>query len=205
MPQVQNTVNLGSKALIALGSNVSSKHGSPLQTLQKSINLLGSAPLTILAKSSLYFSPCFPAGAGPDYVNALILVQTSLNPTEVLATLHRVEAELDRDRPSRWAPRTLDLDLITMDQKILPDQSTLQKWINLPLEDQKTASPETLILPHPRVQDRAFVLVPMAEIAPEWQHPLTGLTCLQMLDALPKSDRAAVRILTQQELKNAAS
>ena len=75
---------------------------------------------------------------------------------------------------------------------ILPDMATQTHWRNLPTDDQSRLSPPTLILPHPRIQDRAFVLVPLADIAPDWRHPVLGLTVTQMLSRLDLEDIAAV-------------
>jgi len=75
---------------------------------------------------------------------------------------------------------------------VLPDVSTYRVWQDLPLERQTQVAPDTLILPHPRVQDRAFVLVPLADVAPEWRHPVSGQTVRQMLNALSPEARAEV-------------
>lgn len=195
MPQVQKTNYPRSKALIALGSNVTSRHGTPKQILNKSLNLLSSLPLTLTARSAFYETPFFPAGREPDVINAVIEVETDLEPDALLSLLHRIEADMDRERTSRWSSRTLDLDLLTMDQKILPDQYTMMQWVNLSLIEQKKTAPDQLILPHPRLQDRAFVLVPAAEIAPDWRHPVLGLTLKELRDNLPAEQRAEVRRL----------
>jgi 2-amino-4-hydroxy-6-hydroxymethyldihydropteridine diphosphokinase len=98
-------------------------------------------------------------------------------------------------RQARWAPRTLDLDLIAYDDLILPDRATYKKWAELPLEEQMTLTPRELILPHPRLAERAFVLVPLAEVAGDWVHPVTGRTVRQMLDELPHKDISEVAAL----------
>ncbi len=91
--------------------------------------------------------------------------------------------------------RTLDIDLLAMGDSVLPDTKTQDSWRALAPEAQIRTTPDQLILPHPRLQDRAFVLVPLADVAPDWVHPRTGLTVLQMLDALPAADREAVKPL----------
>jgi 2-amino-4-hydroxy-6-hydroxymethyldihydropteridine diphosphokinase len=89
--------------------------------------------------------------------------------------------------------RTLDLDLLALGDSVLPDAATQEHWRNLPLADQKRLAPDGLILPHPRLQDRAFVLVPLADVAPDWRHPLTGQTVAAMTASLPAAERAAMR------------
>ncbi|MBL6427386.1 MULTISPECIES: 2-amino-4-hydroxy-6-hydroxymethyldihydropteridine diphosphokinase [Maritimibacter] len=183
------------KALISLGSNATSPAGGPVETIQAAISSLDDGPFEILARSRLYVSPFVPKGAEPDVVNAVVEVSTPLDPAMILARLHKIETSFDRIRRERWTNRTLDLDLLTLDQMILPDQPTLREWVNLPFDKQKSATPEELILPHPRLQDRAFVLVPAADIAPDWRHPLLDRTIREMLDALPDDLVSPVRPL----------
>lgn len=171
--------------LIALGSNLGSTSGNPLDTLESAFSELVSRGATVVQQSRYYATPCFPAGAGPDYVNACARVNLEGNPDELLRIMHEIEADFDRARVQRWGSRTLDLDLIAMADVVLPDSETHNRWLSLPLEEQMTASPDQLILPHPRLQDRAFVLVPLADVAPDWRHPVLGKTVLEMRDSLP--------------------
>jgi 2-amino-4-hydroxy-6-hydroxymethyldihydropteridine diphosphokinase len=132
--------------LIALGGNV----GDVRATFEKAItNLCGMAQAALLARSSDYATPPWGDEQQPRFIKACIEIETSLDPHALLFTLHKVEKKFGRDRASeiRWGPRTLDLDLIAY------DDVSIQK-------------PE-LTLPHPRLFERAFVLVPLAEIAPE--------------------------------------
>jgi 2-amino-4-hydroxy-6-hydroxymethyldihydropteridine diphosphokinase len=133
-------------AIIALGGNV----GDVRATFQKAIaNICGMAQAALLARSSDYATPPWGEADQPRFINACIEIDTGLDPHALLFVLHKVEQKFGRDRAKeqRWGPRTLDLDLIAYD-------------------DVRIDKPE-LRLPHPRLFERAFVLVPLAEIAPD--------------------------------------
>jgi len=182
-------------ALIALGSNATSRHGDPRATVKKAARALGEGPLRRVALSALYLTPFVPAGAGADVVNAVAIVETDLAPEDLLAHLHAIEAEFDRARGARWSDRTLDLDLLAHGERVLPDGETQARWAGMAFDEQRRVAPDQLILPHPRLQDRAFVLVPLAELAGDWRHPVTGARAREMLAALPADEVAAVRRL----------
>jgi 2-amino-4-hydroxy-6-hydroxymethyldihydropteridine diphosphokinase len=180
---------------IAMGANLPSGKTSPKDTLNAAINDLRQQNMTIAAISPFYSTPCFPAGAGPDYVNAAIHLKCALSPKDMLAHLHGIEANHGRERLERWGMRTLDLDLIACGDSILPDLETFEHWYDLPQEDQRRAAPSVLILPHPRLQDRAFVLVPLRDIAAEWRHPVLKLTVNEMCNALAPEALAEIVVL----------
>lgn len=146
----------------------------------------------VIAKSRLFTTPCFPAGAGPDYVNAAMSVEWSGSGAALLAHLHAIEADFARQRDRRWAARPLDLDLIALEDQVTPGLQTWNTWRNLPLAKQHVQAPDQLILPHPRLQDRPFVLVPLADVAPDWCHPVIGLSVRQMLAAFTPDELAAI-------------
>ena len=134
------------RALIALGGNV----GDVRATFEKAISdICSMAQAALLARSSDYATPPWGDAQQARFVNACIDIETSLDPQALLVTLQKIETKFGRDRARerRWGPRTLDLDLIAYD-------------------DVSMQTPE-LTLPHPRLFERAFVLVPLAEIAPE--------------------------------------
>ena len=184
------------RQLIALGGNQPSSAGDPAQTVLSAIKQISILGVEIERVSPLYQTPSFPPGSGRDFVNAAIAVRSGLAAPDLLALLHEVEQHFGRQRLHRWGARTLDLDLIADGDRFAPDVATFDQWRHLSLDRQKTEAPTQLILPHPRLQDRAFVLVPLADIAPDWRHPVLGLTVLEMLARLPAEDRAAVRPIT---------
>jgi 2-amino-4-hydroxy-6-hydroxymethyldihydropteridine diphosphokinase len=184
-------------ALVALGANLPFEGDPPERTIATAFKALAKEGLTVLALSRLYATPCFPAGAGPDYVNAagLLEVGEEVDATSIMQRLHRVEADFGRKREQRWGMRTLDIDLVALGDSVLPDAATQDAWRALAPEAQARSAPDRLILPHPRLQDRAFVLVPLADVAPNWVHPRTGQSVAEMLAALPAADRDAVKPL----------
>jgi 2-amino-4-hydroxy-6-hydroxymethyldihydropteridine diphosphokinase len=130
-------------AYVGLGANL----GEPVRALREALAALQRLPsTTLLAQSSFYGSAPVDAG-GPDYVNAVAAISTALDAPTLLAQLQAIEQGAGRQRPYRNAPRTLDLDLL--------------------LYGSARIASATLIVPHPRMRERAFVLLPLAEIAPE--------------------------------------
>jgi 2-amino-4-hydroxy-6-hydroxymethyldihydropteridine diphosphokinase len=186
MPQVL------ADSLVALGANAISSVGGPADTLRAALAMLPGLGIAPLAVSRFFASPAFPPGSGPDYVNAALVARTALAPAEVLARLHGIEARLGRRRAERWGPRAIDLDLLACGDAVLPDAATVEAWIGLDPARQRREAPGEPILPHPRLQDRAFVLVPLAEVAPGWRHPILRRTVAEMLAALPEADKISV-------------
>lgn len=160
--------------LIALGANLPKDGQLPIETLQLALERLRARGVAVMAVSSFYETPAWPDPSDPPFINAVAMVRTALQPVDLLALLHEVETEFGRLRSSPNAPRTLDLDLIDHDGRITHDG---------------------LVLPHPRAHARAFVLVPLAEVAPDWRHPVTGQGAGDLLAVLPDADRACVKKL----------
>lgn len=179
--------------LIALGSNLGDGQNNPLKTVGSAIFELAHRKYTIRSVSRFFSTPCFPAGTGPDYINACITISSQHSAKTVLQHLHDIEAAFGRERVQRWGSRTLDLDLVAMGDTVMPSNRVHAMWRDLPLEDQKIRAPDELILPHPRMHERAFVLVPLCDIAPNWRHPVLGTTVRDMVDALPQAMRDEVQ------------
>jgi len=184
------------QALIALGANIPPEGGGLADALERALDLLDETDGTaVVRRSRWYRTPAHPPGSGPDFLNGAAILDTTLSPEGLLAALHRAEAELGRARAMRWAPRTCDLDLIAVEDTVLPDRGELERWMALDLGKAQSLIPPRLILPHPRMHERGFVLAPLAEIAPNWRHPATGRTVAEMLAARPAAEREAMRPL----------
>ncbi|WP_245541173.1 2-amino-4-hydroxy-6-hydroxymethyldihydropteridine diphosphokinase [Yoonia vestfoldensis] len=187
--------------LIALGSNDGSFQGDAAANIAWAVSRIAPLAQGPVSVSPFYATPAYPTGSGPDFVNAAMAFVTGMDAVAILETLHGIEAEAGRSRAVRWGQRNLDLDLIAVADQVLPDATTQDHWRGLPQDLQAATAPDRLILPHPRVQDRSFVLVPLADVAPGWRHPLLGLSVVQMLDRLPEADRAGVVRLTDSSAK----
>ena len=179
-------------ALIALGSNLSFKERLPNEVILEAVEALKTAGVQTIELSTIYRTPAFPVGSGPDFANAVLSVQYAGTADALLRIMHDVEAAFDRVRRTRWAARTLDLDLIAFGEQILPDTETWTQWATIDSLTQVQKAPDRLILPHPRMAERAFVLVPLADVAPDWRHPVTGQTVSEAIAALPSLDRHSI-------------
>ncbi len=153
-------------AFIALGSNLSFGDMAPWEILSNAIKRIAQN-YQIIAVSSKYISPPWPAGSiAPDYLNMVIAINGARSPFAMMRNLLKIEKDFGRirDLENRNAPRTLDLDIVDF-RGIVMDE---------------TQNDISLCLPHPRLELRDFVLLPLAEIAPDWKHPQTGKEIAQI-------------------------
>ena len=155
--------------LIALGANLPSHAGSPDETLHAALAELSRAHIRVMAVSAFYMTPAWPDPSDPTFVNAVARIETELVPQDLIARLHAVERAFGRERSGvRNAPRTLDLDLLDYDGRV-------------------EGGPP--VLPHPRIESRGFVLVPLRDVAPDWKHPVNGLSVNTLIAALSPEER----------------
>lgn len=150
--------------IIALGANLNSRYGSPEDTIERAKDALKSSGVAIRQSSRTWMTAPVPASDQPWYRNAVISVDTGLRPRALMALLLDIESSFGRIRGERNAPRVIDLDLIAYYDVIIEE--------------------EGLQIPHPRMEDRAFVLVPMQEILPNWRHPVLDLSVSDMVGNL---------------------
>ena len=153
-------------AFVAVGANMPGPQGSPAEEVAAALGMIGGEGVAVTARSRLYRSPAWPDPRDPEFVNAVARVETTLDPASLLARLHALEASFGRVRREVNAPRTLDLDLIDYDGRI-------------------SATGAVPIMPHPRMDERAFVLLPLADVAPDWRHPVSGRVIADLVAALP--------------------
>ena len=153
---------------VGAGANLSHpSHGSPRETLEAAFRDLERRGVHVLRVSPWFSTAPVPASDQPWYQNAVIEVATGLSADRLLATLHEVEEAFGRVRSVPNAARMIDLDLLDFRGEIAP------------------GGPGLATLPHPRLAGRAFVLRPLAELAPHWCHPVTGVPIQALLEALP--------------------
>ncbi|RTL63866.1 MAG: 2-amino-4-hydroxy-6-hydroxymethyldihydropteridine diphosphokinase [Hyphomicrobiales bacterium] len=169
----------GKPILLALGANLPSLWGSPVATFYHVIAELRSLGLHVVDVSKVYKTRAIGPGLQKIYYNAVISARSDLPPARILREAKRLERKAGRRLGRTWGPRCLDIDLI--DYK----GHTLRSRL-------RNRAPGRLILPHPHVHQRAFVLVPLRDVAPDWQHPVTHRSVTALLKALSVGERAGV-------------
>jgi len=176
--------------LVALGGNLATLFGTPLSTLKAALAQMPDYGIDVSRCSSFYETPAVTPDAQPSYVNAVAVVETAMPAPDLLAALHRIEAQFGRRRHARWAARTLDLDLLDYDGQVVVDTG--------PRGLDAGTGPLPLALPHPGIPERGFVLVPLAEVAPEWRHPAMGESAVELLQRLKgRGDQASLDGITR--------
>lgn len=157
--------------LLALGANLPSVAGQPPDTLRAAFCELLDRKIVPTRQSQFFVSEAWPDARDPAFVNAVTAVETELDPSHLLSTLHEIETKFGRERGLRNAPRTLDIDLLDYHGQV------------------QQGPPE---LPHPRLAERGFVLLPLMQVAPSWRHPVSGKSLSELIAALPPLSRNMV-------------
>jgi len=152
--------------IVALGSNLPSPcHGGPEAILEAALTAISAENLRVVKRSRWYRSAPQPPSGQPWFVNGAAQLETNLPPEALLARLHEVEAEFGRRRGEPNSARILDLDLLAYGDLVTAEEGSLQ-------------------LPHPRLHERAFVVLPIMDLNPEWRHPILKLTAKELMMGL---------------------
>ncbi len=172
--------------LMALGANLPGPAGTPCDTVRAALEELTGHRITVVGVSPFYRSAPVPPSGQPDFVNAVACIETHHDPFALINILHSIEGTLGRTRAQRWEARVIDLDLIDYHQfvtiealqgRISDPASGPQRQVSIPWH-------APLTLPHPRAHERAFVLMPIAQLVPEWRHPALNETAEGLLRRL---------------------
>ncbi|MBL4617993.1 MAG: 2-amino-4-hydroxy-6-hydroxymethyldihydropteridine diphosphokinase [Robiginitomaculum sp.] len=157
------------QAYIAFGANLSGSSSSPDETIMAAIKSLDCVGIQFIRSSSMWKSPAWPNPSEPEFTNAVALFMSHLSPLRLMNRLLKCEADFGRIRRSKNAPRTIDIDLISYGQNL--------------------SATRRVQLPHPRAHERAFVLLPLQEIAPKWKLPGGGSSISELVVHLNPNDR----------------
>ena len=163
--------NLVNQAYLAIGSNL----GNKIRNIDIAKFELEKNKIKILKSSSNYISASWPNSDNPNYINIIIKIKTSLAPLELLKICNMIETKLGRVRSKKNAPRTCDIDIIDYDKKILNEKNN------------------KLILPHPRMNKRNFVLLPLFEVEKSWKHPKSKINIVNLVNSLPIKDLRSIK------------
>ena len=165
--------------LLSLGSNLTSKFGDSKNTILKCYEFFNNNDIKILKKSSFYETFAIPNKSDPKFVNSVISVETRFSPEELIKYILKVEEKFDRKREQINAPRTCDIDIVDFNSEII---NIFNKNISLEI-------------PHPRLEQRSFVLYPIREIDKNWKSPLSGKKIDQLIENLDAETKKNITII----------
>ena len=171
MKKQDTSENLANLAFLAIGSNL----GSKISNIEITKFELEKYKIKILKSSSNYISESWPDPSMPNYINVIIKIKTNLEPLELLKICNLIELKLGRVRSKKNAPRICDIDIIDYDEKILNEKDS------------------KLILPHPRMEERNFVLLPLFEVDKSWKHPISKTNIVNLINSLPIKDLRSIK------------
>ena len=163
--------NLVNQAYLAIGSNL----GNKISNIETTKFELEEYKIKILQSSSNYLTESWPDPVMPNYINIVVKIKTSLAPLELLKICNLIELKLGRVRSKKNAPRTCDIDIIDFNKKILNEKNS------------------KLILPHPRMTERNFVLLPLFEVDKSWKHPKSLINIVKLINSLPVKDLRSIK------------
>jgi 2-amino-4-hydroxy-6-hydroxymethyldihydropteridine diphosphokinase len=165
--------------LLSLGSNLPSKFGNSKETLLKCYDYFNNKNIQILKKSSFYESIAVPNKSDPKFINSIISIKTNFSAEQLMQYILEVEKNFERKREQLNAPRTCDIDIVDFNGEV----------INI------TNKKISLQIPHPRLEQRSFVLYPISEIDKNWQSPLSGKIIDQLIEDLYLESKKSITII----------
>lgn len=171
--------------LIALGSNLPGRWGTPIETIERAVTELRRAHVDVVAVSGIYATAGIGPGRASIYANAVLLAHSPRAPDALLSVLKRIERDAGRRTGRRWGPRVLDLDILDYKGQIRGRGTS----------DSSASVRRTLVLPHPQLHLRPFVLLPLLDIAPRWRHPILKRSADTLWRGI--RSRSAGRVLEQ--------
>ena len=171
MKKQDTSENLVNQAYLSIGSNL----GNKISNTEITKFELEKYKIKILKSSSNYISESWPDPAMPNYINIIVKIETNLAPLDLLKVCNLIELKLGRIRSKKNAPRTCDIDIIDYNKKILDEKNS------------------KLILPHPRMTERNFVLLPLFEIDKSWVHPIFKTNIVNLIKSLPVKDLRSIK------------
>lgn len=184
--------------ILALGANVAGPWGTPRATIRRALRELEIRGIRVERCSQLYVTAPYGPVPQPDFINAATRIATALPPLALLHSLKAIEREAGRRPGKRWGPRCLDIDIIDYHSRRMGWNASVK-----PGGSTRTPAPPNhrppLVLPHPDLHCRAFVLLPLYDIAPRWHHPVTGASLSQLIAALRLRNKIGV-VKTAEEL-----
>ena len=164
--------------ILAIGSNLPSKFGNRFKNIELVIKNLEEKDIEVINKSSFYETPSYPDKNNPKFINVVIEVKTKLSPVKLASNLILIEKIYGRTRNKKNDPRTCDIDIIDYDKKIV--KSTIN---------------QNLIIPHPKMHKRNFVLVPLFDVSKTWIHPVKKTSIKELVDLLTTKDLRAIKLI----------
>ncbi len=173
-----------SQTLVGLGGNYSGPWGKPHETIARVIRDLAGGGITVKAVSQAYETAAMGRAGQPNYVNAVALIETAMPPEALLRRLKQIERAAGRRGGSPWGPRTLDIDILDYKGRVLRWRGRSPGFAR--------AGGRPLVLPHPWIDKRPFVLAPLLDVAPAWRHPVTKMTGQKLWKALSGSREGCV-------------
>jgi len=162
--------------LLGLGSNLPSTFGDRFKNIDIALSSLNAYGIKIIKKSSYYESLSYPDKLNPKFINVVVMIETNLPPVDLASVLIFIEESLERKRKKKNDPRTCDIDILDYNNQIINF-----KFKNF-----------DFVVPHEKLIDRNFVLIPLQEIAPDWKHPKTNELISLLINRLSKEDKNSI-------------